>query len=210
VAPFGGDIQKYIKSIRVRMKEDRYDFEAHTNLLSIVLVIEYNNRYIFMTGYAESECIEKILQRIISNDNNILDHCKKFDIIKVPHHGSEKNNNIGLWQNFTKPYETVATISHGCRHGHPDINTINSVLNSNVKLYLTNRIETTRSSGSIVDLRTILGDTLFEGLELASIPNQTVEPYHGNITIILNNSDPMTIETQFDKPVLVKGCALPV
>jgi hypothetical protein len=61
------------------------------NQSSIIFILEYNDYVVLMTGdgYIE-DIIEDI--RDLSDTNKTNNPIEKFDIIKIPHHGSEDNN----------------------------------------------------------------------------------------------------------------------
>ena len=61
------------------------------NQSSIIFILEYNDYVVLMTG---DGYIEDIIEDIkdLSDTNKTNNPIEKFDIIKIPHHGSEDNN----------------------------------------------------------------------------------------------------------------------
>jgi beta-lactamase superfamily II metal-dependent hydrolase len=197
LAPTGKEVIKYIQGNTID-GDDNPSIRNNANLLSIVFLIRYLNKNVFLTGDALKKVIEKILQNLDLSNN------KYFHTIKVPHHGSKISNHNGLWKKFTIPDESIAIISHGCKYNLPDKETVDSILVNKVKLYMTNSVYDIKNSLNDGDLySTFKDDLIIEGMESISepvIPSKLVKPYHGNITVNIKDESEITVETEYNLP----------
>jgi len=136
---------KALSLISEKIVEEFKRIRGKTNLkknrLSVALVVMFGNkkikRSILLGSDTDADSWNEILQKWkeYCNTEGIN---KKFDFIKVSHHGSKDGNIKELWNNFTKGNETVAVISTGCKGEMPHPDTIETILRSEVKLYSTN------------------------------------------------------------------------
>jgi beta-lactamase superfamily II metal-dependent hydrolase len=86
---------------------------------SIALVLEVEGHRLLLSGDAYSEDLEAALRRFVTPDH---DGRIAFDLVKLPHHGSERNFSPGLAQLFDSDRYLFST---NCRtHRHPNFATI--------------------------------------------------------------------------------------
>ena len=110
--------------------------ESPTNLSSLVMLVEIGNRKILLTGDARGD--------------DILDGFKdakiklpmKLDILKMPHHGSDRN----ITEEFLKKFPAEHyIISADGRHGNPDPNTLKAIVqvrgSAKYKIHFTNTVD---------------------------------------------------------------------
>ncbi len=94
-----------------------------TNSSSITMIIEDGHKRVLLTGDATNEDLSNALIDYKKNGGNT-----EFDLVKLSHHGSVKNNST--WLNEIKSkYYVVSTDSS--KHEHPNIETFVNVLLSN-------------------------------------------------------------------------------
>jgi metal-dependent hydrolase (beta-lactamase superfamily II) len=95
------------------------------NLASIVFLVELKNRKILFTGDGIGDDILKVL-----SENTMLDNNGKFhvDILKVPHHGSDRNASTKF---FDIVYANYYIISANGRDDNPSPDTLKWIIESN-------------------------------------------------------------------------------
>lgn len=155
-----GPTQKNVKRLRklwnewVRKRSEReVDFSQHeklvaidssvSNLSSIMFLIEYNGRRAIFTGDGlGSDVIETLeIEGLLNNEGNI-----HVDLLKVPHHGSERNVSKTFFDSVTAD---KYVISANDRDDNPSASTlewiIESARNREIKpeILLTNRTSNT-------------------------------------------------------------------
>ena len=86
-----------------------------TNDSSIVIIIEYNDKKMLFTGDASQRVWMLPLEKWCS----IYNPSKHFELIKVPHHGSEKSTNADFYKKFTAEYFMISTDGIRGREQHP-------------------------------------------------------------------------------------------
>ncbi len=87
--------------------------DSPSNGSSIVMLAEYGEESILLTGDAFPEDIVKGIRRIIPAGEKL-----PLTAFKVPHHGSRNNNSSELFEAFRCRSFMVST--NGRKHGHPD------------------------------------------------------------------------------------------
>ena len=105
-------------------REDFTEDNSPANGSSIVLLTEFDNKKILLTGDAYPGDIVKGIKRISGDHEKI-----PLNAVKLPHHGSKNNNSNALFETFSCPYFMVST--NGVSHGHPDRQGIARVLVNN-------------------------------------------------------------------------------
>lgn len=95
-----------------------------TNLSSIILLAESNNKKILFTGDGSSDDIINAL-----STNSMLDNQGKFhvDILKVPHHGSDRNVTPDFFNKVTTEYYVI---SANGRDDNPSFDTLKWIIES--------------------------------------------------------------------------------
>jgi beta-lactamase superfamily II metal-dependent hydrolase len=87
------------------------------NLASIVLVVTRGRKRVLLTGDARGDHIMRGLQ-----DAGVLTGgTAHFDLLKVPHHGSDRNVTVDFFRRL--PADHYVMSGNG-RHGNPEINTL--------------------------------------------------------------------------------------
>jgi hypothetical protein len=107
------------------------------NLSSIVCLVESGGKKILLTGDARSDDIMAGLKANKLLDKN--DHIH-VDILKMPHHGSERNLNPDFLKNVTADHYII---SANGKHDNPDVATLDAFVDNTKKgkvctLHLTN------------------------------------------------------------------------
>jgi hypothetical protein len=108
------------------------------NLASIMFLAEIENRKILFTGDGVGQDIVEILSK-----NNMLDKNGRFhvDILKVPHHGSDRNTTQEFFNTIVAEYYII---SANGRDDNPSLDTLRRIIQSknsekrNKKIILTN------------------------------------------------------------------------
>ncbi|HFR4217626.1 TPA: AVAST type 1 anti-phage system MBL fold metallo-hydrolase Avs1a [Bacillus cereus] len=91
---------------------------AAPNGSSISFIIEYKDKKLLFLGDSHSSLIYDELKKLV----NDLNYDTKFDVIKVSHHGSHKNNHLKLLELIDAPQYLIST--NGEDYNHPDLETI--------------------------------------------------------------------------------------
>lgn len=94
------------------------------NLASITFLVEMNNRKILFTGDGLGQDIIDVLAK-----NNMFDKHGKFfvDILKIPHHGSDRNSSSAF---FNSIYAKYYIISANGRDDNPSLSTLRWIIES--------------------------------------------------------------------------------
>ncbi len=109
------------------------------NLASIMFLVQTENRKILFTGDGLGRDIVEALSR-----NKMLNKNHKFhvDVLKVPHHGSDRNNSIDFFNTVDAEYYII---SANGRDDNPSMNTLKWIITSQAgstnhkKIVLTNK-----------------------------------------------------------------------
>jgi hypothetical protein len=88
------------------------------NLASIVCLVEFGGKHILLTGDARDDDILEGLRRANITDNNDRVH---VDILKIPHHGSERNMSREFFEHVTADHYVIS--ANGDFH-NPDKSTL--------------------------------------------------------------------------------------
>lgn len=109
-----------------KLKNKKYnEDDSISNISSIVTLIKDDNKFYLFTGDCPTSHIEKGLRKLKYSEENKL----KLELLKLPHHGSNRNFNPSLLdiidcQNFL-------LLTDGSQHGHPTKETIVKILEKN-------------------------------------------------------------------------------
>jgi hypothetical protein len=116
------------------------------NLSSIMLLAESNNKKILFTGDGSSDDVISALSK-----DSRLDNQGKFhvDILKVPHHGSDRNVTPDFFNKVTADYYVI---SANGRDDNPSINTLKWIIESGNKIKKSKTIVFTNSTPNIVKI----------------------------------------------------------
>ncbi|HKQ21795.1 MAG TPA: hypothetical protein VJS91_07130, partial [Nitrososphaeraceae archaeon] len=94
------------------------------NLASITFLVEINNRKILFTGDGLGQDIVDILAK-----NNMFDSDGKFfvDVLKIPHHGSDRNSSSEFFNSIHAKYYII---SANGRDDNPSLSTLRWIIES--------------------------------------------------------------------------------
>jgi ribonuclease BN (tRNA processing enzyme) len=94
------------------------------NLASIMFLAEIKNRKVLFTGDGLGQDIADILSK-----NAMLDQSDKFyvDVLKVPHHGSDRNTSLEFFNTVNAKYYII---SANGRDDNPSLNTLKWIIES--------------------------------------------------------------------------------
>jgi beta-lactamase superfamily II metal-dependent hydrolase len=120
--------------------------KSFTNLSSILFLAEGTGRKILMTGDGRGEDILYGLEKTgrIPAGGNL-----HVDVLKVPHHGSNRNSNEAFFQRITADVYVISAAKHN-RDGNPDLETLKWIVGSPrrgapiIEILATNATEATR------------------------------------------------------------------
>lgn len=104
---------------------------------SIAFIAEFGGKRILMAGDAHASVLSDALERLPSEK-------RRFDLFKLPHHGSKNNIDRRLFDLVDCNRYAVST--DGSRHGHPDQELIAKLIHwseSDIRLYFNYRTEET-------------------------------------------------------------------
>jgi hypothetical protein len=111
--------------------------ESPTNLSSIVMLVEVGNRKILLTGDARGDDVLDGFKD--ANLGNKLP--MKLDILKMPHHGSDRNMTEAFLKAFPADHYIISADG---KHGNPDPNTVRAIVqvrgNAKYKMHFTNTV----------------------------------------------------------------------
>ncbi len=94
------------------------------NLASLMFVAEENGKTMLFTGDGHGDHVERGL---IADGTYNLDDGLHFNVIKVPHHGSEHNSDIDFWRKFTADHYVIC--GNG-GHENPDLRVLKKIIQS--------------------------------------------------------------------------------
>lgn len=103
--------------------EQVYKDTSKTNGSSISFILEYNGKRLLFLGDAHEDIIIKNLEVYVKNSGIAY-----FDVVKVSHHGSLKNN--FSWIHMIKANKYIIS-TNGKKHDHPDKEVIARILQCN-------------------------------------------------------------------------------
>lgn len=99
-----------------------------TNGSSISFILEYNGIRILFLGDAHEDIIYEELIKLQNNG-----YCLKFDLIKIAHHGSNKNISNRLLKITESSKFLIST--NGQKHDHPSRETIAKIINKKTEYH---------------------------------------------------------------------------
>jgi len=208
LGPLVINTEKYAKQIYEREKKRNIGekpSKVDKNLLSVIIGIIGPKTLTILCSDATSHIIETTLKRF-TGDRKKSNEITLFNFVKVPHHGSAESNYPDLWSHYCIKNISVAGISAGPKYGHPHLEVVKNILESNVKVYCTNKVGCIRS---ITQNKSVAinesSSTIIEGLQQSTKSinlSATCEPLHGTITFIDDGAE-IKIETEYQElPIL--------
>ena len=128
---------------------------------SLVLMVTYGDTQFLSTGYIEETAQKAITEKYVNPDDKEF----KIDLIKMPHHGSDKSedNNIDditssmyrFLRTFMPEY-AVISVGAGNKYGHPGERTLSLLRDLDARVYRTdeNGDITVKSNGNTISVTT--------------------------------------------------------
>ncbi|MBK6571245.1 MAG: hypothetical protein IPG21_01985 [Saprospiraceae bacterium] len=131
--------EEYINRNEVNLAS--YSDKSVPNLSSLVFIVEGSGKRVLFTGDARGDYVYEGLKK-----RKLLKYGKvHFDILKVPHHGSDRNVTREFFENVTADQYIISADG---KHGNPDYATLAWIVESaqmqqrNIEIFLTNKTET--------------------------------------------------------------------
>ncbi|MVX64817.1 MBL fold metallo-hydrolase [Clostridium chromiireducens] len=137
------DMKEFEKLVQGEIKQKRKD-RSDSNGASISFILEYKEKKLLFLGDAHEDIIMENLNEYMNLGNSL-----EFDVVKISHHGSIKNNFKWIEAIKSKKY-LIST--NGKRHGHPNDEVIARILqcNDNDKFFYFNYpLDTAKSLNNI-------------------------------------------------------------
>ena len=121
-------------------------YKSIPNLSSIMFLVEGKNKKILFTGDGSGDDIIEVLTR-----NTLLDKQGKFhvDILKVPHHGSDRNVSREFFNTVNADYYII---SENGRDDNPSIDTLKWIIESGNKTKKSKKIVFTNNTPNIAKI----------------------------------------------------------
>lgn len=116
--------------------------KINKNLFSLVQLLTYQNRNLFLTGDIEKEELDPIVSRL-----------NKIDIFKLPHHGAKTGIDSQTFQ-LIKPGFAVISVGANNKYGHPSNEVLQLLKQNKIPYKRTDRegeVELVISDGTIVE-----------------------------------------------------------
>lgn len=187
LGPLGTSVAKFVKQYSLRLVKIQRGESSRVDkhLLSVLISLEDSDTAALLCSDARKDMIGASTKRW-SGERKRAKKAREFAFVKVSHHGSRANNDMGLWKDFTIRGKSSAAISSGGLYGLPNREVVESIISAGVALYCTNRV------GYLGQVRTSSARTkripssslLQTGLDLISKPlpqTSDIDPLHGDI-----------------------------
>jgi hypothetical protein len=95
--------------------------DSPTNLSSLVMLVEIGRRKLLLTGDARGDDVVEGFKAAGLGNKLPL----KLDILKMPHHGSDRNMTEEFLKSFPADHYVISADG---RHGNPDLNTVRAIV----------------------------------------------------------------------------------
>lgn len=122
------------KKLSTKEEKDK----SPTNGSSLAFIIEYKDKKLLFLGDSHEDIIFENLEKLKEKDYEL-----KFDLMKVSHHGSNKNTSNRLIDLID--CEKFVFSTNGISHGHPDLEAISKIIVKKTdyqkKLYFNYKLE---------------------------------------------------------------------
>ncbi|UKS29949.1 MBL fold metallo-hydrolase [Paenibacillus sp. HWE-109] len=126
--------KKVVSDLEILSKTNLEKDRSPTNGSSISFIIEYLNFKLLFLADSHSDIIIEKIKELIEKE----DYLPNFDVIKVPHHGSGRNNPSELYELIDSENYLVST--DGMKNEHPDMATLAKIVTRDTlytrKIYL--------------------------------------------------------------------------
>ncbi|MFD1166983.1 ComEC/Rec2 family competence protein [Sphingobacterium daejeonense] len=119
----------YKKTLKKVMKENTFeeDDDPYNGSSISFIITREDKKYLFLADSHPSNIISELKRLGYNPTNNKL----QIEILKISHHGSQKNTSVELLE-LIETYKYVIS-TNGDMHGHPDKATIARIVNANSK-----------------------------------------------------------------------------
>ncbi|MDP2366434.1 MAG: hypothetical protein Q8M94_21995, partial [Ignavibacteria bacterium] len=197
LTPFDKNFNQYVRQARKRsiaMSAGKKPSSVDSNLISIILLIQFNTSKSLLCSDATVNMIEGSLKKWIGNAKEERRDIK-FNFIKVSHHGSKYNHSTTLFKEFTQQNYSNAAISCGAEWPHEEV--ISSLKNFKINTYATSKTGCLKAVKIVKNKDEDLPLNVKEGLDNLSMLEFVDEPFHGNISFI-DDTTSQLVETQFN------------
>jgi hypothetical protein len=130
---------KYVKKKQAAPKDKTAAIAAYlddsvTNLSSIVVLAELDGKRILLTGDARGDYVLEGLKKA-----GVLDGTLHLDVLKVPHHGSNRDVEVAFFEQVTADHYVISADG---KYGNPDPETLDMIAKARGKdeftIHLTN------------------------------------------------------------------------
>lgn len=108
--------EKSIENIALQNSKKEID-NSVVNGSSISFIIEYKSKKLLFLADAHPDIINDKISKLEE---------KYFDLVKLPHHGSNRNITVDLIENLKSGLFLIST--NGDKHGHPDFDSLAKIL----------------------------------------------------------------------------------
>lgn len=184
----------YLEYIRNKKVED--PGKALNNSVSLALRLTYKGKRVLLGGDATLENWRYHKQAYQKDGNDIFS-----DVVKLPHHGSKHECNTETMSDFFCP---LATEKYGIvsanGNSHPNDEPIDWMLSNNVKPLCTNLLKRWMPHAPVVDFTTSgVSPQLASMIRQRTVDKGKYRPCKGNITVIVNNSGELLVETEYKR-----------
>lgn len=106
---------------RKRAEAAAYLDTSVANLSSVVMLVEQGQKSMLLTGDARGDTI---LSAIENNTDRLANGSMKVDLLKLPHHGSDRNVEVDFFRKIRADHYVV---SGDGRHGNPEPETLEMI-----------------------------------------------------------------------------------
>lgn len=157
------------------------------NLASIVVLAEAAGKTMLLTGDARGDFVREGLREAGLWQPGETFH---VDLLKLPHHGSDRNVDTDFFRDFTADHYVV---SGDGRHGNPEVATFRMLLTARTdgrpfKIHMTYRPEELPEGDAHYDLAALNG--VFESAHAEGKPFEVVTPAAGESGLAVDLGDP--------------------
>ncbi len=118
------NMKSYENIFKEKISKPSKDY-SNSNGSSIAFILEYEGKKALFLGDSHEDIIVNRLENYKEDGNSL-----EFDIIKLSHHGSKKNNY--KWIDIVNCDKYLIS-TNGKKHGHPNIEVISKILQTNNK-----------------------------------------------------------------------------
>lgn len=123
-ALINGDLATFLASVNIGPAIESRSSVTEENVASIIMMVEEDGKTVLMTGDARDD---HIVEDLIATGFADGDGHVHLDVLKLQHHGSEKNYSIGFGRRVTADHYLIC--GNG-KHKNPDLRVIERIIES--------------------------------------------------------------------------------